>query len=132
MWRWILLTLFDFGSYGSNKDCGLLLNSLMGEGLEKNVLNIPEDEPLHGCKFTPFPYFKKWLIKPYPGRNLCEEQKIYKYCLSRACWTCHRKCLWHFSSYMEDLSLTNTTYYWTHWAIHVSSSSSIQLPSSDK
>ena len=66
---------------------------MMDEGLETNTFNIPEDEPLGGCKFTPFPYFllgddtfplKKWLIKPYPGRNLSEEIKIYRYQLSRA------------------------------------------------
>ena len=85
-------TLFDFGSYGSNNDCGGLSNSLMDEKLETNTFNIPEDEPLDGCKFTPLPYFllrgnifpfRKWLIKPYPGRNLNEEQKIYNYRLSR-------------------------------------------------
>ena len=27
---------------------------------------------------------KKWLIKPYLGISLSEEQKIYHYCLSRA------------------------------------------------
>ena len=27
---------------------------------------------------------KKYLIKPYPGRNLNDEQKIDNYCLSRA------------------------------------------------
>ena len=70
-------TVFDFGSYGSNNDC---------EELEANTFNIPEDEPLDGCNFTPLPYFllgddifplKKWLIKPYLGRNLSEEQNIY-------------------------------------------------------
>ena len=85
-------TLFDFGSYGSNNDRDVLSNSLMGEGLETNTFNIPEDEPLDGCKFTPLPYFlleddffllKKCLIKPYPGRNLSEEQKIYNYRLFR-------------------------------------------------
>ena len=86
-------TLFDFRSYGSNNDCGVLSNSLLGEGLETNTFNIPENEPLDGCKFTPLPYFllgddilplKKWLIKLYSGRNLSEEQKIYNYRLSRA------------------------------------------------
>ena len=70
------LTVFDFSSYGSNNDCGVLSNSLMGEGLEPNTFNIPEEEPLDGCKSTPLFYFllgddifllKKWLIKPYPG-----------------------------------------------------------------
>ena len=93
-------TLFDFGSYGSNNDCGVLSNLLMGEGLETNTFNIPEDEPLDGCKFTPLPYFfplKKWLIKPYPCRNLREKQKKLQLSLL-SCSTCHRKCLWHFSS----------------------------------
>lgn len=43
-----LFTLFTFGSYGSNNYCGMLSNSLMGEGLETNNFNIPEDEPLDG------------------------------------------------------------------------------------
>ena len=63
-------TLLDFGSYGSNNGCGVLSNLLMGEGIETNTFNIPEDEPLDGCKFTSLPYFllgddifplKKWL-----------------------------------------------------------------------
>ena len=67
-------TLFDFGSYRSNNDCRVLSNSLMVEGVEKNTFNIPENEHLDGCKFTPLPYFlmggdifplKKWLIKSY-------------------------------------------------------------------
>ena len=79
------LTIFDFSSYRSNNDCGVLSNSLMGEGLEPNTFNIPEEEPLDGYKFTPLFDFllgegifllKKWLIKPYPDRNLSEEQKI--------------------------------------------------------
>ena len=83
-------TFFDFGSNGSNKYCGVLSSSLLGEGLETKAFNIPGDEPLDGCKFTPLPHFllednifpfKKLLIKPCPGRNLSEEQKIYNYCL---------------------------------------------------
>ena len=74
-----MLYFFDFGSYESNNHCGVPSNSLMGEGLETNTFNTPEDESLDGCKFTPLPYFllgddifplKKWLIKLYPGRNL--------------------------------------------------------------
>ena len=50
-------TLFDLGSYGSNNHCAVLSNSLMAEGFETKTLNIPEDEPLDGCKFTSVPYF---------------------------------------------------------------------------
>ena len=85
-------TLFDFGSYGSNNDCGVLANSLLGKGLESNKIQLPPDEPLDGCAFSPLPYYllgddifplKKWLIKPYPGKNLTEKQNIYNYRLSR-------------------------------------------------
>ena len=51
------LTVFDFSSYGSNNDCGVLSNSLIFEGVETNNFNIPENEPLGGCKFTPLSYF---------------------------------------------------------------------------
>ena len=85
-------TLFDFGSYGSNNDCGILANSQLGKALESNGLHIPKDEPLEGCAFSPLPYYllgddifplKKWLIKPYPGRNLTDEEKVYNYRVSR-------------------------------------------------
>ena len=65
----------------------------MDEGLEASTFNIPKSEPLDECKLTPLPYLllgdgifplKKWLIKPYPGRNLSEKQKIHNYRLSRA------------------------------------------------
>ena len=71
---------------------GVLANSLLGKGLESNKIQLPPDEPLDGCAFSPLPYYllgddifplKKWLIKPYPGKNLTEEQKIYNYRLSR-------------------------------------------------
>ena len=50
-------TLFDLGGYGSNNDCAVLSNSLMGEGFETNTFNIPEGQTLDGYKFTPVPYF---------------------------------------------------------------------------
>ena len=36
-------TLFDFGSYGSNNDCGVLANFLLGKGLESNKFQLPPD-----------------------------------------------------------------------------------------
>ena len=84
-------TLFDFKSYGSNNDCGVLANSWLGKGLESNKSQLPPDESVDGCAFSPMPYYllgdnifplKKWLIKPYPGKHLKEEQKIYNCRLS--------------------------------------------------
>ena len=71
---------------------GVVANSLLGKGLESNKIQLSPDEPLDNCAFSPFLYYlvgddifplKKWLIKPYPGKNLTEEQKIYNYRLSR-------------------------------------------------
>ena len=45
-------TLFNFDSYVSNNDFGVLLNSLMSEGLETNTFKILEVKPLDGCKFS--------------------------------------------------------------------------------
>ena len=85
-------TLYDIGSYGSNNDSGVLANSMMGKMLEDNRLKVPTPEKLDGCKFEPLPYFlvgdeifplKPWLIRPYPGKNVTEEQRIYTYRHSR-------------------------------------------------
>ena len=93
--------LFDFGSYGSNNDCVVLANSLLGKGLETNKIQLPLYEPLDGCAFSPLPYYllgddiftlKKWLIKPYPGKKLTKEQKIYNYRLSRCHWVIKNAC----------------------------------------
>ena len=100
-------TLFDFGSYGSNNECSVLANSLLGKGLESNKIQLPPDEPSDGCAFSPLPYYllvddifpqKKCLIKPYPCKNLTEEQKIYNYRLSR----CLRAIEMHLASYQQD------------------------------
>ena len=48
-------TLFDFGSYGSNNDSGVLANSHLEKGLESNKIHLPPDEPLDGCAFSPLP-----------------------------------------------------------------------------
>ena len=69
----------------------MLANSLLGKGLGSNKTQLPPDEPLDGCAFSSLPYYllgddvfplKKRLIKPYPGKNLTEEQRNYNYGLS--------------------------------------------------
>ena len=49
-------TLFNFGSYYSRNDCGVLANSLLGKGLESSKIQLPPDEPLDGCPFSSLPY----------------------------------------------------------------------------
>ena len=86
-------TLFDLGSYGSNNDSGVLANSSMGQLFENGNMKLPPPEILPACSFEPLPYFllgdeifplKTWLMHPYPGINLSEEQSVYNYRHSRA------------------------------------------------
>lgn len=86
-------TLFDIGAYGSNNDSGVLANSEMGARLENNTFNVPIAEELDGCSYKPLPYFligdeifplKSWLMRPFPGKNSSEEERIYNYRHSRA------------------------------------------------
>eukprot|EP00795_Rhopilema_esculentum_P005709 gene5709-10959_t len=86
-------TLFDLGQYGSNNDSGVLANSQMGRMFEDDALNVPGERKLCGDDQKSLPYFllgdeifplKTWLLRPYPGQNANEEQKVYNYRHSRA------------------------------------------------
>jgi len=72
----------DIGSYGKNSDGGILSNSNLGKALEKNKLNIPNDQylpstneklPLVIIGDEAFP-LKKYLLRPYPGPQVHEDQ----------------------------------------------------------
>ena len=86
-------TMIDLGQYGSNNDSGVLLRSEINDRFERGTLNLPEPATLNGCKFNPLPYFmvgdeifplKTWLMRPFPGKSLTEEQAVYNYRHSRA------------------------------------------------
>ena len=83
----------DIGSYGSNNDSSILANSTIGRAAESGSLDFPPNEPLDGFTTASVPYafvgdeafgLKPWIQRPYPGRNLPEDKKIYNYRLSRA------------------------------------------------
>ena len=86
-------TLFDLGQFGSNNDSGVLASSQMNEMFEDELLHVPEDRKLSDSDNESLPYFllgdeifplKKWLLRPFPGRNATEEETIYNYRHSRA------------------------------------------------
>lgn len=86
-------TLVDIGSYGSSNDSGVFSHSAMGHALEAEKMNLPSSEPLEGWKDDLLPYFlvgdeafalKTWMLRPYPGKGLPEDQRIFNYRLSRA------------------------------------------------
>ena len=76
----------DIGNYGSHNDSGVLSHSIMGQALEADQLNLPNPEPLEGWGDHPFPYFligdeafalKQWMQRPFCGRELPEDQRIF-------------------------------------------------------
>ena len=82
-------TLFDVGNYGRENDAQIFNNSDMGKAFLANEINIPAPTIIDGHEL---PYvivsdeifaLKPWLMKPYPGKGLTEEQAIYNYRLSR-------------------------------------------------
>jgi hypothetical protein len=85
-------TMVDVGAYGSQSDGGVLENSQFGKAMLECSLDIPGDKNLPGTE-TPFPHYfigdeafplKSYLLRPYPGRYLPDEKKVFNYRLSRA------------------------------------------------
>ncbi|KAK7095652.1 hypothetical protein V1264_005034 [Littorina saxatilis] len=83
---------YDLGVNGRNNDAGIFGNSELYHHLEENTLNVPPPRPLPGRQEeSPFVLvgdeafpLKTYLLKPYPGRDLTDERKIFNYRLSRA------------------------------------------------
>lgn len=86
----------DIGSYGKNSDGGIFSRSALGKGLQNNTLDIPDAKILPGMQ-EPLPHvivgdeafpLKQYLLRPYPGTSLLEDQndrkRIFNYRLSRA------------------------------------------------
>ena len=84
--------LVDIGAYGGDNDANILANFKFGEAFDRypTSLNLPKPD-LVGDVMLPyvltgdsiFP-LKQWLMKPFPGKNLSEEQRVFNYRLSRA------------------------------------------------
>lgn len=87
-------TVVDIGSYGSNSDGGIFNRSLFGLKLADGTLDIPQDKPLHGMEEDgPVPHvivgdeafpLSRNVMRPFPGKQLDAEARIFNYRLSRA------------------------------------------------
>lgn len=85
-------TFVDIGSYGSNSDSGIFKNTALCRKMQNKTLAIPDDKPLimddQPCPHVivgdeGFPLMTN-LMRPYPGSQLNDAQRIYNYRLSRA------------------------------------------------
>jgi len=84
-------TLIDVGDAGRHSDGGVFANSKFGKKLMENSLNIPPPDNIDTGEVFPycmvadaaFP-LKPSIMRPYPGKSLSREDKIFNYRLSRA------------------------------------------------
>lgn len=85
----------DIGSYGKQSDAGIFAHSNLGKALQPpNALNLPNACVIEGGEdIGPMPYvavgdeafpLQLHIMRPYPGRNLTNDQNAYNYRNSRA------------------------------------------------
>ncbi|XP_049880387.1 uncharacterized protein LOC126376874 [Pectinophora gossypiella] len=79
----------DIGAYGKECDSTVYNNSKLNELLLKGQLPLPTPKPLPGSQ-TPCPVADEGLpltnniMRPYPGKHLTIQQRVFNYRLSRA------------------------------------------------
>ncbi|XP_048038437.1 protein ALP1-like [Megalobrama amblycephala] len=89
-----LFQMVDVGAYGKSSDGGTLCASNFGKALHQGTLDLPNDAALPGAEdLQPVPHvfvgdeafpLKRHLLRPYPGKHLDREKRIFNYRLSRA------------------------------------------------
>ncbi|XP_011883756.1 PREDICTED: putative nuclease HARBI1 [Vollenhovia emeryi] len=87
-----IFTFVDIGAFGSQSDGGVFKESTFGQALESGTIKLPADSPLPNTN-SMFPYYfvgdeafplKSYILRPYPGKNLDVQKRIFNYRLSRA------------------------------------------------
>ena len=83
--------LVDIGDYGRLSDGGVFSSSHLGHAINTESLNLPPPRQLIANKLFPYVFvgdaafpLRSNLVKPYPGTNLPEEERIANYRISRA------------------------------------------------
>ena len=85
-------TLIDIGDAGRHSDGGIFSNSAFGRAMEAGELALPEPDIIPGMT-SALPYvfvgdaafpLKQYMLRPYPGKFLPENKRIFNYRLSRA------------------------------------------------
>lgn len=79
--------MVDIGSEGRQSDGGVLRNSEIGKGMQRNQLNFPPDKPVDDCGDNlshflvadeAFP-LTRVIMRPYPGNYLPQAKRIFNY-----------------------------------------------------
>lgn len=86
-------TFVDIGSFGKDSDSSVFQHSLLWKSLDENCLKIPPPAPLPNAEdiITPYAFvgdeafgLSEHVLRPYGGKMLSYEKKIFNYRLSRA------------------------------------------------
>ena len=84
-------TIVDIGNFGRDNDAQIFTSSEMGKAFISDNMSVPSQTVVEGFILPHVLVsdeifgLKTWLMKPYPGKDLNEEQRIFNYRLSRAC-----------------------------------------------
>lgn len=86
--------IIDVGSYGKESECNVFKKSVFGKNLYADKVNFPPDKVLPGDEEgIPQPYvivgdeafaLNKHLLRPFPGKSLNDQRRVFNYRLSRA------------------------------------------------
>ncbi|XP_070404671.1 uncharacterized protein [Nothobranchius furzeri] len=86
--------IIQVGDYRRTSDGGVFAGSQVGKGMENGTLQVPASATLPGAAHlgaVPFAMvgdaafpLKTYLMRPYPGKYLSHEKRIFNYRLSRA------------------------------------------------
>ncbi|KAL4142066.1 hypothetical protein QTP88_004598 [Uroleucon formosanum] len=86
--------VIDVGSYGKKSDCNVFKTSAFGKKLYTNRTNFPANQCLPNDNVgVPQPFvlvadeafaLHKNLLRPFPGRSLNDQRRIFNYRLSKA------------------------------------------------
>ncbi|XP_025161632.1 protein ALP1-like [Harpegnathos saltator] len=87
-----IFTFVDIGAYGRRSDGGIFKDSVIGNLFEKKKINLPESESISpGGKFLSYILvgdeafqLAEYLLRPYPGKYLNIERRIFNYRFSHA------------------------------------------------
>jgi len=85
--------MVDIGAQGRNSDGGIFKNSEMGHRFSEGLMNLPPPSIIDPAHTQPLPFvivadeafqLNSFTMRPYPGRNITPERRIFNYRLSRA------------------------------------------------